>query len=461
MIEPDSRDFLIAALDPYHDREFDIPKGYPDACTEKSVVRCFNFTTTIAAPEGVASTWDCIINNSPFLGARSMKITSDAGTSRQNNLIVENIDGAVGYKPGVWARRFLNIDSYIPNGTGVVNYAETEFPSIFGPAATTGFQLSASQLGGIGRIVGCGFEVHNVTPELYRAGTVTIGEVPQSDTTCAFCFMNQDRAPVVVDSAPSSNTFYERVYNVPVTVRPQICRPSSSADLMVIPGSVQWEAAKGAYVVLGLQSATSNEPSPVDYVQPLWWNSEVSETGSDVNESNLGVIPTDPLATGLSGRCSAAPVKWTSLATKCAYFTGLSPETKLTINVRIFYESFPSNREYDILTLATPSAQYDPHAIELYQRCLTHLPVGVPVGMNGLGEWFAMAVSEFADVAGLGLSAMGVPFATQLAGGAKVLADRYIKADAAKKSAQGKSNTVTQIANRKRKKKKRVAPTVK
>jgi len=198
------------------------------------------------------------------------------------------------------------------------------------------------------------------------------------------------------------------------------------------------------------QEGIENPPRSTDYIFPFFWNQETDEDVLSMNTSAIMVVPSQ--TGGQLEMTSASPTKWAPLVTKFAYLTGLSPETKLTINCRIFYETFPSILEEDILTLATPSPDIDPHALAFYQHCVTHLPVGVPVSMNGLGDWFAEAVSEFSDVLELGLSATGIPFASQIAKGSKALADRYIKTRAATQKAQGKTaSTAMSLAERKKK----------
>jgi len=54
----------------------------------------------------------------------------------------------------------------------------------------------------------------------------------------------------------------------------------------------------------------------------------------------------------------------------------------------LLHERFPTPSEPDLVVLAAPSAAFDPCALELYSRCMGKLPVGVPQGMNPLGEWF-------------------------------------------------------------------------
>jgi len=77
-----------------------------------------------------------------------------------------------------------------------------------------------------------------------------------------------------------------------------------------------------------------------------------------------------------------------------ALFAGLSNSTTLTFNTIHYYESFPGLSEPDILVLATPSAEYDSDALNIYSHSLGTMPVGVKVGENGLGDWFAGIVSK-------------------------------------------------------------------
>jgi len=447
VISATSKDYLLAALDPYHDREFDIPRGVPDGNTQRSVVRCINQTRTIGAPEGLApgESWVCVISNNQFLNTAQMRLIADL--KRNNNVVLESLDGTSNYV-GSCEEHFIDIDVYGEDGDP--DYAQIAKPADV--TASYGFSLDPTLARGIGRFVGCGIEVHNVTAELYRSGTVTVGEVPQA--TIPEWTLNQLN---VLTTDTTNNTLnpkprYQVRSDVASTVRAITNRPSTLSQAMMYPGSQQWEAKDGLYMVLA-QQGQCNEPAPPEYVFPVFWNQEIDEDpNNSVNSSALLVVPTESAADVTIGQCTRGPMKWAPLSSKFAYFSGLSQETKLTINCRLFYESFPSYLQTDILTLSSPSPDMDPHAMAIYQHCMTHLPIGVPVGMNGLGEWFAEAVSEFADVAGLGLSALGVPFATQIAGGAKALADRYIKTQAKKDSAQGKTTTATVLASKKKKK---------
>jgi hypothetical protein len=92
-----------------------------------------------------------------------------------------------------------------------------------------------------------------------------------------------------------------------------------------------------------------------------------------------------------------------------AYFTGLSPQTTLTVDVRWYIERCPTIDEPSLVVLATPSPVYDPIALKIYSEAVHGLPVGVPVSENPLGEWFnkvLMGVSRYAPLIGAALSPM-------------------------------------------------------
>jgi len=99
-----------------------------------------------------------------------------------------------------------------------------------------------------------------------------------------------------------------------------------------------------------------------------------------------------------------------------AYFTGLSYSTTLTLNAIYYIERFPSQQDSDLVVLAKHSCRSDPVARALYSEIIRMMPVGVPQRMNGMGEWFADAVSSAADFISPVLSAIPTPMTQGLAG---------------------------------------------
>lgn len=121
-----------------------------------------------------------------------------------------------------------------------------------------------------------------------------------------------------------------------------------------------------------------------------------------------------------------------------AYFTGLSPTTTLQLNAIYYIERFPSQQESDLVVLARHSCREDKIAMELYAQIIREMPVGVPQRMNGLGEWFADAVSSASDFIAPVLSAIPIPQA-QVAAMAVKSAGGIAKAIMGKKEAPGQT----------------------
>lgn len=102
-----------------------------------------------------------------------------------------------------------------------------------------------------------------------------------------------------------------------------------------------------------------------------------------------------------------------------AYFTGLSLQTTLQLNLKAIIEVCPGPTDA-IATLATASPEYDPAALEFYSRICSRLPPGVPQDENPAGEFFKQVLSTVGDIAQMG-SVIHPAFGL-IGGGAKAIA---------------------------------------
>jgi hypothetical protein len=265
--------------------------------------------------------------------------------------------------------------------------------SAFVPGAAAGVQSAPiavvdltdpSYMSGPSRIIGMGWEVNNTTSELNKQGMVTVYRLPEPR------MISQEFAVVGIGSSTG------QVFRPPV---------STTQSAMLISGTRQWPAKEGCYVVAPFVGQ-DNPPLQPDYVQPIIQQVETVEATVSMTSINQGLIAnnTSPVLVPFhmnngSGITSEQCCKICPLHQTGAIFTGLSLQTTLTLQVNFYVESFPGLAEKSILVLATPSAEYDPRALELFSHCLRTLPVGVPAGMNGNGDWFADAVLSLASVA--------------------------------------------------------------
>jgi len=238
---------------------------------------------------------------------------------------------------------------------------------------------------GQSRIIGSGFEVHNVTPELYVGGTVTVSKTPQFNAPSSVCgtLLESNNSTRV-----SGNTQLGTI---------SLCPPGDIGLAMLLPGSRQWEAKKGAYCVQTID--IEDNPAQVQA------NRAHVYVSSDFNGTSYGSSTCYALATiGTniqlnSQYTGAAPgSKVVPMDSSSAYFTGLPNQSVLTLTVVQIIETFPSVAS-PLVTLATDTPDYDPLFYELYKRANQMLPVGVAAGENASGDFWDKVLETIGSLA--------------------------------------------------------------
>lgn len=385
---PSGKDFLIANLDPMHDNQLTSLQGWPDVESAPSVVRCIKQSVSLSTPLG-AGNWDCHIVGWPWLN----NLGGNTYVNRLNNVVAGTPSANIPYG-GVAAYA-------VPSNTSI-DYA---FPNY-----TVAGQMSVAPVftQGVTRVIGYGLEVVNTTSSLYKQGLVTL----YRQSTPSPISWDVINATVANPNAFATYTSYRRP-------------PNGSTEALLYPGSRQWAASEGGYVVAAAVGQ-DNPPENVSYCMPAIMFTD-----------DLAASPnTDPIwLTGLgatSGTYFAEAVKTAKIHMPGLIFTGLSEQTTLQLNWNIYVESFPAVSESDILVLATPSCQYDPIALSMLSHTLNVLPVGVPANMNPSGEWFYDLVNGISQFAGdIGATLFG-PSGRLIGNGvgnvAGIVRDRYLTA---------------------------------
>lgn len=359
---PGGADFLIANLDPFHDNQLRYLSGWPDTETAASVIRVIKQSITLKAPASAGTgNWDAQFVLWPWLDLLDLQ------------LVGRNFGG-----------RILNSNTGSnPQATfgGLNVYTKTSSPLPFAWATdySGAIVLDQAYSQGIGRLIGIGFEVTNTTAELYRQGLATVYRqaMPYEDT-----------GVWLQTSTTQPQSFIEmKSYRQP---------PLNSAEALLYPGSRQWRADEGCYMVAPFVG-NENPPQTVTYMQPIVMTDD--DKTSAVNTSSVWA-PT-PTYQSISPEQVAGyrGTKHYPIHLVGAIFEGLSNQTTLTVNLNIIYESFPSVSEKDILVLAKPSCMFDPVALSALSEVLATLPVGVPAKMNASGDWFYDLVSTIEEYA--------------------------------------------------------------
>lgn len=416
----DSKNWLIGALDPFHDFNFS-PEGLPDTYSGPTVVQFIKKKLILTAPAGTVGTWDAHIFTAPLMSTEN---------------------GSYGlYEPGVFS---IPAPAELPMGT-INAYcvpAGTKSLPIKGTTAYTApYELRCISPCDNGndysmmRIIGGGFEVHNDTPELYKNGTVSVySQASQYEKEFT-------RFSYAVDTDFGGDASKARM------------PPQYANDAVQLVNTRTWSALDGCYVPFVLDLSRSHFQQATS--APLILN-EVDSSAAYGTTTAAFVLNIEEVNGYYR---SKSPLRMAGLETVGAYFSGLTKETVLTLDVRFIVEVAPTQANTTLVSLASPSSQYDPLALELYSRAVRELPPGVKVSANAAGDWWRV-VSGAIKVASPIASKFG-PYgqaASAIMSGAGVIGDRIVENRLKKKIArieqqekqkaeEGRAGTKNQRAN--------------
>lgn len=406
-INKDSKDWLTGALDPFHDFNYN-PEGLPDQYSGSTVVQFIKRRVTLVAPSGIADgeKWDCHIFTSPLM-------TTELAYAAQMN------PGYVGVPNKALSRTLGTVTA-----CRVITGNETLGTGNYGAWSPCDKDNDYSMM----RIIGGGFEVHNDTPELYKNGSIT---VYSQASEAAPRFVTADLA-----------TDLDMVGNVIQARLP----PVSGGEAASLVNARTWSAADGCYVpfVLDMSNTGFQQATASSLVLNKVDSSAAYGTATPAIVTQFERVNLESTAFR-----NTSPLRVAGLHTVGAYFFGLTKESVLTLDIRFIVEVAPTAANITLTSLASPSSQYDPLALELYSRAIRDLPPGVQVNMNAAGDWWRI-VSSAIKLAAPIVSQMG-PYgkaAAAAATGMQAIGDRILdqklkkKIERIEREAESKRNTV-------------------
>jgi len=349
------RNWLIGAVDPFHDVDFDV-EGFPDTECASTITQLVKLSTAIAAPGSAgAGNWDLLVVALPLHGT--------VNAQNQSINATPSFGGATA------------LTSY-PTGTGtgagnaqlgnlifIAGPAGTVLGSTSGAAAPAGATFGAlnpvQYAKGQSRIVGSAFEVVNTTAELNLQGSVT-------------CFRKPCTATTDIALPGTAATVSSPYRHFPLWVTTQ-----AEADLMA--GARTWPAKEGAYVV-----QTMN-----DIANPISQGSAMVCAFDPLDINTTGYQSTNTICATTSGALlSASPIQPIPFDLAGAFFSGLSNSTTVRLTGRWLIERVPTYQEPDLVVMARPSPPLDPVALSIYSKVMRQMPSGVPLSENADGGWF-------------------------------------------------------------------------
>lgn len=393
VLSPAGLAWLTLAVDPWHDNSVIGLEGLPDQGIGNSVtfqvVQELSISKNTAFPALGAGNWSVRIGNFP-------------------TMTTETVSPGI-FSHGVGCSQLNNTSSLLH--PIAVQYANdgTNFADVAANGGTTpqGLSIPAEYLKGDVRVLGVGIEVINTTSALHKQGLVSYCRMTQPDA--------EGSTGYIAIQNPANA--YSQGTLVPVRTLPK-----NLQEMALYPGFAQDEAKEGYYAPVLLKFEAGGRHYPVNTTtlllddDPTFGNQIPS---ADIACHSSRVYPIAVLFPGNTQTFYSTqnmPLRYGCDSNVCM-FSGLSDETTLTLRVRFILERYPSDAEGQMLVIATPTAVYDPVALELYSRAVQRLPAGVPFSENPAGEWWAKMVSEVANAAapflsiihpGLGVAAKGV-----------------------------------------------------
>lgn len=413
----EGKEWLIAAIDPYHDGPIECC-GYPDTSEAASVVQVVKCSTTLTAPD-TTHNWDCNIFQYPWLTQQQYD-----GSGHVVATYPPPITGAI--RPAGYGNNWMTDGAPSNNNcwsdlcyNSQISGTDTYNVPVSGVSGCPFAGQIAPYLDGDFRIIGMGFEVVNTTSELYIGGLVTTYRNPATNPIDAKTGMLFD-----VNNTSGITPVYTFVFaDFNVASAP----PANVSQALLLEGSKQWKAKEGCYVVPTLNTDVIGTGA-INNVNMMYLGTENRGQHSlnGILENYLmvgapayapGLLipfpptgqPTQSLALGTGAR-----VHNTHFNGAGAYFSGLTPQTTLQLNATYIIERFPTYEDSALVVLAKPSPRSDRVALDMYSEIIRSMPTGVPQRMNGLGEWFADAVSKVSDFVAPVLAAIPLP-GTQIA----------------------------------------------
>lgn len=381
--------WLEAALDPFHDYRLQQMSGFPDIYSGPSVVQVITKNVDISAPAGTVSNWDCNVFYHGITG------------NHMPHLRFGPYDFAVGYKKS--AIDDLNLGNPV---TGYDTIAPFTVESKLSTTADFTFGSTQEKLTDVDsadpyRVIGVGFEVHNTTATVNKQGQVTIGMLPP--------WSDQDHNTFAVDEDQGLKDMSHQCSQLGTI-------PENIADLRQNPSARTWDAKSGCYCVPTLlriqEPRTNTARRALQYARGSTFFTTVP--------TDYGTVVTTPVPAMRANTVSG-------FSPMMAMFTGLSPETTMTLTVKTIIESFPQSGSA-LLPLASPGCPLDMPALSAYSAVSQNRPYAVKVSENASGDFFRKVIeaAEFASpLVGMGIdliapgygryASSGVDAATSLA----------------------------------------------
>lgn len=420
-ITKDGQAWLTTALDPFHDDLSVRPVGLPDKNYNPSIVKVHNRQITLKAPADLPenTNWSCHIFTSPIQNNATFTKSLGYSTGR---ITSSNIDQDITLGT-VTAVTYPDGEGWFQPGT------DNEFVDGYEAFAISSNTESNSTLDNtLTRLVGGGFEVSNDTASLYAQGHVlcySTTNPPTNDITAGWNYApNISKSPVV------------RFRRQPDTIE----------KARAIQNSVGWKATEGVYIPFRIN--LDNNEYQIRRHTPYVFSGSSTWNYADNEQILVSKVYADSFDADQFPQMQD-PILPAGIHNSGCFFTGLSPQTTLTLSVRFIEEVAPIDN-VDLLSFGSQLNLYDPVALESYQRLMQLIPVAVTYDENSSAEFWGKILGAASKVLPVVGTALGAPMVGKGLGALADMGSRKIAEKAAKQKIELK-NKEKQIRDMKNK----------
>lgn len=416
-LTPSGTDWFKRAVDPFHDYELPNLQGYPDGHVEPSLLYTVNRQFNLTKPETLSegSNWDAHIALLPVdmhsgaaTGVFLFPRGSNTGSTGAGVLLK---DETAANKRSCASLQGLCMWTG-PTGDETFKASALDFAdaNIRVHSLNPTVYLSSDKLPLTYRTIAAGFEVVNTTATIHRQGDVTVYTSDGHGQETSWWAIEREFNGTVsyANGLPAGNIATDGTSQAPVRGPLFKSPPTNIGQAKQTLGARTWQAAEGAYVPARIH--TVNE-----------YGSVCKHDWTMITNSTTGTLPSDWSEQGQSWlELGADNATLEDVVTKItpnrqgarrashishydisgAYFTGLSPETTLTVTLRMSLELIPSPSDFSRMSLVRVPPVLDANALALYSEVVRLLPPGVPVNYNAGGKWFKMAIASVREVIG-------------------------------------------------------------
>lgn len=361
-LSSDEKSYFIATTDIFHDTPYNV-NGRPSLSNQLQNTVIINQETTYTASTfGVPGKWDLHIASLPFLTRQTLVASNDNGyqiTQADEPPRAVTMAGLVAWPSEAGSSTFAPLSPYTPQFMDLQQQLYPDYRiTLDAPLKRLYYEVLA-----------IGFEVRDVTPDIYKSGSAVLYRLSTQNRKTT---LNIREGEVLIPQSPRTE----------FKVLPML--PTTAQLANQVPTSLVLEAREGSYQMNTIQDQVSDFYCSGNARFHMSPNSPPpTEEGTSWTSGSAFTSTYDFDCPDISGDFDV--VGW--------YATGLNENAALNVRYRVILSLVPSPQDAQLVSLAKVSPDMNSKLDSLISHIQGEFPPGVPVSMNPKGEWFKKVLS--------------------------------------------------------------------